>query len=459
VVTVRDVTLRDFRFVVWIAGSLVASQAWAQSTRPAEGSAEVTPAGLPSAEQLQAEIRQLQERLSTLERLAQQRAAEEEVARTKQAIRQDVQAKEDRSRVTVRYDKGLFIGNADGSFTLRPILGSQFRYVATLGPSSADDDESGFEFRRLRPRLQGTAFSKDFSFDLQLDADRNGGEVTVLDASGQYQFLPAWAVKAGQFKESFAQERNLNAFRQLAVDRSIADAYLGGGQINRVQGVALVYGNGDLPLRSEFTFHDGANTGNTDYRDGNTDYGAGARVEYKFTGDWSQYRDFSARLNKKQLLVAGAAADFSGSGDDNYLRTTYDLQYETAVGWAFFASINANFTDVGQPPASADGDTLRFDSGGLVQASYAIGGKWEVFGRYSLVLFDDKFVTSDDTVQEAVIGFSRFLGPGGEYGHNAKFTLDAVYLPEGAPTSITGLGILASEESEYVLRVQFTLVL
>ena len=52
---------------------------------------------------------------------------------------------------------------------------------------------------------------------------------------------------------------------------------------------------------------------------------------------------------------------------------------------------------------------------------------------------------------------NHYLGERGRLGYRAKFTLDLTYLPDGAPADATGLGILASEGEEWVLRGQFQL--
>jgi hypothetical protein len=46
------------------------------------------------------------------------------------------------------------------------------------------------------------------------------------------------------------------------------------------------------------------------------------------------------------------------------------------------------------------------------------------------------------------------------YGHNAKFTADATYLPNGLPVNDDGSGALQSNRhNEIIARVQFQLLL
>src|SRR5690606_27318260 len=55
------------------------------------------------------------------------------------------------------------------------------------------------------------------------------------------------------------------------------------------------------------------------------------------------------------------------------------------------------------------------------------------------------------------VGVNYYLGPDGSYLHRAKFTVDVVYLPDGLPNNQTGLGYLASDDEQFVLRGQFQL--
>ena len=52
----------------------------------------------------------------------------------------------------------------------------------------------------------------------------------------------------------------------------------------------------------------------------------------------------------------------------------------------------------------------------------------------------------------------RFLKPGRTTLY-AKFTLDASYLPNGAPSDQIGLGELGGDDAQFLLRGQFQLIL
>jgi len=409
----------------------------------------------PTVEELKEQLAQLQSRLDTLEK--KQSASDAEVAQTVQEILRDAEKRTQLLQVsgdlTAGYDKGFFIRSSDGNFEMRPSVLFQFRNITNVITGDDDDVQNGFELRRLRPRIDGNAFSKDFTYSIVLDTSRSTGNVTLLDAWAQYRFQPMWAVKFGQFRNSWVHEGDTPDANQLTVERSLVDSILAGSQTDRVQGVSLIYGGVDAtPIRLEATFDDGANSKNTDFQDTNTSYGASLRGEYKLAGKWADYRDFSARSTKQDLLVFGAGADWSegSDGNPNILRTTVDIQYETATRWNFYAALNGNVIE--------DAGESSFDWGGLVQGGYAIDQRWEPFVRYDVVVLDDN-AGGDDAFNEFTVGVGYYLGPNGSYGSRAKITVDMLYLPDGAPSNQTGVGVLASDDAEFVFRTQLQLIL
>jgi hypothetical protein len=452
--------------------------AFAIAASHVEAAADVT------NEQLKQQIQVLQERLDALEAAAKangQAAGAAPAATTAHGSGNDVDEvlvdAERRSGVTpvfgagggltAGYDKGFFIKSEDGNFLLKPSVQFQFRYIANYrdkvgGTGAGDDFEDGFEVRRARFRFDGNAFTPKFTYSFVWDTSRSNGGVTLLDAWAQYAFAEQWAVRFGQFKESVFHEKDVAYTNQLAVDRSLADALLGGNLTDRVQGVGLVYGGTkDNPLRAEVAFHDGANSKNTNFEDGSAatagHWGVGARGEYKVFGDWADYKDFTAEGGKKNLLVFGAGADYTDRRGADVLLATVDAQWELANRVVLYAAFHGDYTD----PHGGDAGSSRFDWGALGQVGYVLTKQWEIFGRYDVIVLDDNAVDADggDNFHEITVGVNYYLGRGGQDLHRAKLTLDATYLPNGAPSDQTQVGILAAEEDEFVLRAQLQLLL
>jgi hypothetical protein len=376
--------------------------------------------------------------------------------------------------LTAGYDKGFFLKSDDGNFLLKPSVQFQFRYVANgrNDVGGAGDDDSfidGFEARRTRFRFDGNVFSPKLTYSFVWDTSRTNGAVSLLDAWAQYQISPDLAFKFGQFKESWAHERDISGYQQLAVDRSLNDALLGGNITDRVQGVSLVLGGTkDRPYRVEVAYHDGANSRNTNFQDfpsgatpavaaAGTHWGAGLRGEYKLFGDWAGYKDFTAKGSKENLLVVGGGADYTDRVGNDVLLTTADVQYEIADRLAVYGAAHAAFTD----PYNSTDNISRTDYGALVQAGYLLTKKWELFGRYDFVKLDEDAVAAgkEDFFHEVTAGLNYYLGPDGSYLHRAKFSLDLTYLPNGAPSDQTQSGILAADDDEFLLRAQFQLML
>src|SRR5687767_10725918 len=71
------------------------------------------------------------------------------------------------------YDDGFYLRT--GAFELRPGVYFQFRNVLNFredtGGAKADEIDWGFEVRRMRLELNGTAFSKDFEYSFVWDAN------------------------------------------------------------------------------------------------------------------------------------------------------------------------------------------------------------------------------------------------------------------------------------------------
>ena len=96
-------------------------------------------------------------------------------------------------------------------------------------------------------RTGGDTLTRTYS--VVFDSNRNGGDVTLLDAWAQYQFNPTWAIRGGQFRNSWYHEGDVSDSHQLTVERSLIDAFQGGSETDRVQGIEAIYGGGKMPLR------------------------------------------------------------------------------------------------------------------------------------------------------------------------------------------------------------------
>ena len=448
-----------------VAGVLSAGSVWAADTELQQ-----------QVNELKGQVAQLQQR---------QAASTKEVAATIESVRRDA---EKRSQMMAAgdggagYDNGFFIKS--GAFELRPGVLFQFRnvtdYRSGIGGDKSDQIENGFEVRRLELSLNGTAFTKDLTYSFMWNTDSNSGSLYLLDAYVNYMFCDLWGMTAGQQTANFTHEDYLGDGVQLAADRSLLDAILG-GYTNRVQGMGILYGNYNekSPLNAVVMLHDGSNSLNTNYlghfpNDPGTvggpygpsshafDFGVLGRVEYKAMGKWTNYGDFTAKDVKDNLLVIGGAVNWDQGGNGDVLGLTADVQFKTNNGLALYAGGIYRYAN-----AAIAGDTQdQNDWGFVVQGSYLLNPAWEIFARYSLIKFDTDLVSSvtgdtESTFHEITVGVNYYLGNNGSAGHRAKVTVDLNWLPNGAPGAVSGLGYLGDSnfDTELVVRGQFQLAL
>ena len=416
-----------------------------------------------------AKIRELEAKVAALEN--KQTLSSSDATATIESVLRDA---EQRSRLlatsgdmSAGYDDGFFIRAGD-AFVLRPGVFFQFRnvidYRDDLSGGKSSSTDNGFEVRRMRLELNGTALSKDLEYSFVWDANREGGGTSLLDAWVKYMFNDQWGLKAGQFKEPLTHEKLVSAKRQIAVDRSMADNLMGGSLFDRVQGVTAIYGgnNKSNPFNAEFGITDGGpQSMNTNFTKHNFDWGAVGRAEYKLMGDWRDYKDFTAKGTKDNLLVVGGGLDFSQAGDGNLVSFTVDGQFETGTGLGVYGAILVQSADSGLTGLADDTTNWGF----VLQANYTINPAWEVFGRVDLTKFDNEVVfspgNSEDTFYEITVGLNHYLGPDGSWMHRAKFTVDLTFLPNGAPQSLTGIDVLDANNggTEIVFRSQFQLAI
>lgn len=347
-------------------------------------------------------------------------------------------------------DDKFQIRSADGDFSMSPSVWFQFRQVTNyrqdVNANGDDNTDNGFELRRVKLGFDGNAWGKDFYYNFVWATDRKTGNLVLEEAYGRYQFANSLAVKAGSYKELFNQESSISSRRKLAVDVSMINQFLFNGD-TYTQGVELDYDGADHkgPLQASIGFSDGYSSVNTNFQDPATnpfDFGVYGRVQFKLFGDWKSYADFTALGNKKDLLVVGAGGDWSQNGDQNVYRHDVDAQWEVGP-FGVFGGFYGRYTD-SQDAAST------WDWGLIGQVAWLFSDQWELFGRYDYLKLDSDTAAGEDSFHELTVGVNYYI-----HKHNLKFTLDGTWLPNGAPTNLDAVGILANDgNNEFMLRAQ-----
>lgn len=409
----------------------------------------------PSQQELLDTVKSLQAKVAQLESKQAQTSYAADKALADRTVAEVIADAEKRSQLlaegglTSGWLKGKpIIQSDDGKFTMSPSFQLQFRGVASYLDESAatgeDDFDSGFEVRRMKFGLNGKYAEFDYRF--LWVANRSGGGISLEDVEVGYKLNDTMRVYLGQFKDPVHHEELVSSSRQAAVDRSLANELLGGGVLDRVQGVGVSYESGQL--FGTVVLHDGANSDNTNYQAGTgSEWGGAVRVEYTVFGDKKQYADFSAMGNKGDMLVIGAGGDITGRASDNLYTYTIDAQWENAAGLGIYGAV------LGQTVDGHSSESNDSNFGAIAQVSYMLDAKWEVFGRGGWI-HNESAPSNDDDIFEITGGVNYYF-----YGHNAKFTADVTCLPNGSPAD-SGLGYRDSgDELQIVGRVQFQLAI
>lgn len=357
------------------------------------------------------------------------------------------------------YDGGFKISSADGNYVLQPYGEFQFRNVTNM--TGGDDDAfntsdevedsitNGFEVRRMKLGFKGNAVDKKLKYNFRFAFDRDGGAAELDYAYLTYELNDQLAIKGGQFKGNVFHEETTAYTRQLTAERSLLNALLGGGELSYVQGVALEFGSDDSSVHGEIAYIDGESSANTDYTesDDGENFGLLGRVDIKFSGNWKNYGDQTARGTEEDLAVLGFGGSWDQSGDVDTYRLTSDFQWENSGGLGAYAALIWVHTDFNGFETD--------DVGGLAQVGYLLpdANDIEIFGRGSLVVTDAE-TNGEDKFWEITVGMNKYFS-----GHNAKFTLDAGWLPNGSPSGESGLGVTDSTEDQLYVRAQMQLVL
>jgi len=439
--------------------------------------------------ELRSEVNQLKAKVDRLENNQQPNptANGQSPASTRPSIPDTNQATFHAFHLTSGYDPavGFVIRSDDGQFSLHPGIVVDFRnmtdYRTKLAPNSGSEvakpgytTQNGFDVSRFRMTFDGR-ITQNFTYFVQLQDDQST-TFGLLDAYGAYHFGDSpFALKVGQFKDPIWHERNLSEADLLAVDRSLLEFLMEGGQTARVQGVDLMFDQDRL--RAQLAFHDGFNSGNTKFFDAGglgagvgggagvtpTNFGASERTEFMILGnrtpDFNPYteydRQFTALDDKQDILVAGGGVDFSQAGSNDVIFHTVDLQYDCTCGFSAYAAYAASYRGLHTNQGVTKG--YYYDPGFLVQVAYLVTPQIEPFARYDYTYLPLGSTTGLVTgeVQEITVGANYYL-----YHQNLKVTLDASWLPDGAPSDADALGILKdSAHSEGVLRLQFQIAL
>jgi hypothetical protein len=339
----------------------------------------------------------------------------------------------------------------------------QFRYLINFrdevpvvpGGAEENDVSTGFQTRRTKLEAKGEV-SDGWSYFVQINADEDGGSVGLQEAWVKYQINEQSTLQWGQLKLPLLREELVSSKRQLAAERSVTNEVF---TQDRSQGVQ--YGWDGESMRFRVAFSDGLDTENTDFNSaGEADFAFTGRFEYKGSGDWKQFDDFTSWQGSPFAWMVGGAAHYQNGGstnnsfDHDLVQVTVDGSLE-GNGWNAFAAFIYRMADI---TGSIDAD----DYGFLVQGGVFLNPQWELFGRLDWINADGVFAPAGEDFTSITAGVNYYVIP---ESHAAKFTGDFVYFVDNpSETAIvfspdTGVGLLdTAEDGQFVIRLQFQLL-
>lgn len=341
------------------------------------------------------------------------------------------------SGMTAGWNDGFFMQSVDGRFKLQVGGLLQARYVygyipdgvsgVNIGSSPVADNvesRSGFDVPNTQLDLRGHVFGPEFTYRIRGQFSNQGeavigaGPLSYLSsASGTFRLLDAWfrgevsdgiAVRIGQFKLPFAREQLVDDDYQLAVERSTIVDHLGLGYSQGLEvqfvstdtRVMAAISNGATDNVYGILKGAGSDPLNSDWASDRVDWSVTARMEWKLAGRWSQFNSMTSPPGDEFAFMIGVAG-LAQSGDpdtgtapnNNQPNDWYAVTMDASAMYGG-ATLFGSFTYSSMSSGSAFifggngfGAPTVFDIGSndawgaVLQASYYLVPKWEVFGR------------------------------------------------------------------------------
>jgi len=301
----------------------------------------------------------------------------------------------------------FFVGDGDAN---KLTLGgaTQFRYVMNFAdepPAGSEDFTSGFEFRRTRLWAAGSIWSKDFTYKVMGEAARNGGDFTLLEASGAYKFDSNWSAKFGQYILGLLREESTSPFLLQTLDRSIVNNTFAPGYSEAVEMVYTAQW-----FRARGAFSDGLRTAGTEFTSSvEADYALTLRAEARWGGgEWKRFNDISSfRGESLASGVAGAVhyqsgGETGGTTDRDVLTYVADVVTEGS-GWSVWGEFIGRRTE--------DATTEFDDFGAILQAGIFAADQIELFGRFDALFPDSERSGGSDDFYMGTLGATYFVSP------------------------------------------------
>ena len=299
------------------------------------------------------------------------------------------------------YKEGFYFKTLDNKFSAKINNRLQYKYQYTdrdIGTDGIpDEDESTFDFRRIRTKISGNAYDENIKYRLEWDSS---WDVTLLDAYVDFTHIPWANIWAGQGKVFSRQVLTSSASLQM-IDRAdtISEFRFQGDE--RKRGVAV---HSDKILDGKFDYSIGVYNPQARTTDNNINTMLYlARTSYYPFGPYESYKESDLEYTETFKAHIGGGIGFEQIGqnesdsdedevDQTQLLAEFGFKYK---GLSLAGEYHYRKRKVLDPLETADLGTAvsakesLHDQGFFVQGGYfIIPKKLEIAGRYELIDYD-----------------------------------------------------------------------
>lgn len=355
-----------------------------------------------------AQIAELKRELAELKQAEGQDWLTEQRAGEIRGIVQDVLADADTrtsfqsSGAMAGWNKGFFLASPDGNFKLNVTGFMQVRW--TMNHAGGDNTTStngnnyewGWENANTYLDFSGNVVDPSWSYHIRGNfSNGNGGAMGLTFATVTKDLGDGLSVTAGQFRGPWLRETLVDDPYQLGVDRSVMNAYF---TQDFNQGIQLNYesdafranafiGDGIVPAAGAVTGNAFSNSANTPWNATETNYAIAARGEYKISGNWADFDNFTSFRGEEGGMMVGFAGFYErGNQNAGALDGVKGYGLTADFSWEMGgANLFASFVWTG---ANGDNIDTKHPWGFNIQGGYFVTDDVEVFGRYELVDYD-----------------------------------------------------------------------
>ena len=361
---------------------------------------------------------------------------------------------------TAGWNKGFFLASPDGSFKLK--IGGQIQVRWVLNSAGEKPTLYGFENRRTKLSFSGNVFDKSWTYKVKAGFARFGGFFVLEDAYVQKKLESGIAIKVGQFKAPWMREELVSSSKQLTVERSIVNEYFNQGYS---QGIQIAFEAEDFRVAAwtgdgigSRGFGPGrTNSQNTNWDQTSTDYSFAARAEFKLSGEWSQFKDFSSARGSDAGMMAGLAAvtqranqNIGAAEGTKVYGVTGDFTWDLSGVSLFCSGVWINVDEPGSQSTNPWGVTI--------QGGHFVTETIEAFARYEYMDYDPP--TSSDVARfdGFTVGGNWFINKGVKF--TADFTYNFASLATGAfVANIAGFRTdNPGQDGQWAIRAQLQLL-